>query len=81
MAANSEQRIVELGKLLKGRVRDDWTLLDETYREPFDELMGLLTHRQSVVASIMQAKGGVKGRETTPAFPLEAWRLSDRPPS
>jgi hypothetical protein len=53
MAANSEERIWELGKLLKGRIRADWTLLDEAYREPFDELMALLSHRESVVASMM----------------------------
>jgi len=53
MAANSGERIVDLGKLLKGRIRADWTLLDEGYREPFDELMALLSHRESVVASMM----------------------------
>lgn len=53
MAANSEERIAELGKLLKRKIRTDWTLLDEGYREPFDELMRLLSHRDSVVASMM----------------------------
>jgi hypothetical protein len=53
MAANSEERIAELGRLLKGKIRADWSLLDEDYREPFDELMGLLSHRESVVAAMM----------------------------
>jgi len=53
MDANSEERIVKLGKRLKGRIRADWTLLDEGFREPFDELMGLLSHRESVVGSMM----------------------------
>jgi hypothetical protein len=59
MAANSGERIVDLGKLLKGRIRADWTLLDEGYRKPFDQLMGLLSHRRSVLASMMRhvAKG------------------------
>jgi hypothetical protein len=39
MVANREERIAELGKLLKGKIQTDWTLLDEAYREPFDELM------------------------------------------
>ena len=55
MAANSEERIAELGKLLKGKIRSDWALLDETYREPFDQLMKLLRHRESVVACMVQA--------------------------
>jgi hypothetical protein len=55
MAANSEERIAELGKLLKGKIQTDWTLLDEAYREPFDELMELLRHRESVVACMVQA--------------------------
>jgi len=59
MVAKSEARIAELGKLLKGKIRTDWVLLDEGYREPFDELMGLLRHRESVVACMMHevAKG------------------------
>jgi hypothetical protein len=62
MAANSEDRIAQLGKLLKGKIRADWTLLDESYREPFDELMWLLNHRESVVVSMMyqRAKGRTK---------------------
>jgi hypothetical protein len=54
MAANSEERIAELGKLLKGKIQADWALLDETYRELFDELMGLLCHRESVVACMIR---------------------------
>jgi hypothetical protein len=53
MAANSEERIAELGKLLKGKIQTDWVLLDEAYRESFDELMGLLRHRDSVVACMI----------------------------
>jgi hypothetical protein len=52
---NSEERIVELGKLLRGKIQSNWALLDEAYREPFDELMGLLSHRESVVACMIQA--------------------------
>jgi hypothetical protein len=52
---NSEERIAELGKLLKGKIRTDWALLDEAYREPFDELMELLRHRDFVVACMIQA--------------------------
>jgi|HubBroStandDraft_4_1064222.scaffolds.fasta_scaffold1009824_2 hypothetical protein len=52
---NSEERIVELGKLLRGKIQSDWALLDEAYREPFDELMALLRHRDSVVACMVQA--------------------------
>ena len=29
MVAKSDQRITELGKLLKGKIRSDWALLDE----------------------------------------------------
>ena len=66
MAANSEERIAELGKLLKGKIRSDWALLDETYREPFDQLMKLLRHRESVVACMMhQAAKRRAGREGT----------------
>ena len=53
MAANSEERIAELGKLLKGKVRADWSVLDEAYRAPLEELMWLLHHRESVVAAFM----------------------------
>jgi hypothetical protein len=53
MAFNSEERIAELGKLLKGKVRADWSLLDETYRESFDELMALLRNRESVVVAFV----------------------------
>ena len=75
MTAKSEERIAELGKLLKGRIQSDWIktsktigisriLLDEAYREPFDELMGLLRHRESVLASIIhQAANRKAGRE------------------
>jgi len=64
MACNSEGRIAELGKLLKGKIRTDWVLLDEVYRESFDELMALLQHRDSVVACIMhQAAKGRAHRE------------------
>lgn len=64
MAANSEERIAELGRLPKGRIRADWVLLDESYREPFDELMGLLSHRESVVASMMyEVARGRAGRK------------------
>jgi hypothetical protein len=54
--ANSEERIAELGKLPKGKIRTDWSLLDEAYGEPFDELMELLCHRESVVACMQAAK-------------------------
>jgi hypothetical protein len=63
MAANSEERIAELGKLLKGKIRSDWALLDEAYREPFAELMGLLRHRESVVACLVQAAKGRGNRK------------------
>jgi hypothetical protein len=53
MAFNSEGRIAELGKLLKGKVRADWSLLEEAYRGPFEELMWLLHHRDSVVACML----------------------------
>jgi hypothetical protein len=53
MAVNSEKRIAELGRLLKGKIQTDWVLIDEAYREPFEELMGLLRHRDSVVACII----------------------------
>jgi hypothetical protein len=66
MAANSEERIAELGKLLKGKIQTDWALLDEAYRESFDELMGLLCHRESVVVCMMhQAAKRRAGRERT----------------
>jgi hypothetical protein len=32
MVAKNEARIAELGKLLKGKIRTDWVLLDEGYR-------------------------------------------------
>jgi hypothetical protein len=64
MTFDSEGRIAELGKLLKGKIRTDWVLLDEAYRESFDELMALLRHRESVVACIMhQAAKGRTHRE------------------
>jgi len=64
MAANSEERIAELGRLLKGKIRADWSLLDEDHREPFDELMGLLSHRESVVAAMMyEVARGRAGRK------------------
>jgi hypothetical protein len=63
MAANSEDRIAALGKLLKGKIQSDWTLLDEAYREPFDELLELLRHRGSVVACMIQAAKSRGNRE------------------
>ena len=66
MAVNSEERIAELGKLLKGKIQTDWVLVDEAYRELFDELMGLLRHRESVVVCIMhQAAKRRAGRDGT----------------
>jgi hypothetical protein len=53
MKGNSEERITELGKLLKGKIRADWSLIDEAYRERFEELMWLLYHRESVVVAFM----------------------------
>jgi hypothetical protein len=53
MAAYSEERIAGLGKLLKGKIRSDWSLVNETYREPFEELMWLLRHRDSVLACMV----------------------------
>ncbi len=68
MAINSEKRMAELGKLLKGKIQPDWVLLDEAYREPFDELMGLLSHRESVVASMMhQVARGTADRQRNKA--------------
>ena len=75
----SEERVAELGKLLKAKIRIDWVrtgdtikvsrvLLDEAYRESFDELIGLLQHREAVVASMVRqaaardAERGRKGR-------------------
>jgi hypothetical protein len=75
----SEDRVAELGKLLKAKIRIDWVrtgdtikvsrvLLDEAYRESFDELIGLLQHREAVVASMIRqaaarhAERGRKGR-------------------
>jgi hypothetical protein len=65
MKASSEERVAELGKLLKGKIKTSWektgdtirfsrVLLDEAYREPFDELMGLLRHREAVVACMVR---------------------------
>jgi hypothetical protein len=65
MKARSEERVAELGKLLKGKIKTGWVktgdtvgvsrvLLDEAYREPFDELIGLLRHREAVVACMVR---------------------------
>ncbi len=79
MTSRSEERVAELGKLLKTKIRTDWVktgdtigvsrvLLDEAYREPFDELIGLLQHREAVVACMIRqaaarkADRGRKGR-------------------
>ena len=39
--------------LLKGKIQTSWVLVDEAYRELFDELMGPLRHRESIVVCIM----------------------------
>lgn len=57
MVAHSEERIAELGKLLKGKIRTDWALLDEAYRKSFHELMGLLRHRE-IGRSLHDASSG-----------------------
>jgi hypothetical protein len=79
MTARSEDRGAELGKLLKAKIRIDWVktgdtvqvsrvLLDEAYRDAFDELIGLLQHREAVISAIIQqaaarkADRGRKGR-------------------
>jgi hypothetical protein len=70
MAANSEERIAALGKRLKGKIQTDWVLVDEAYQEPFDELMGLLSHRESVVACMIRqtaARKTDREREGRPA--------------
>jgi hypothetical protein len=65
MKVRSEERVAELGKLLKGKIKTSWVksgenvevsrvLLDESYREPFDELIGLLRHREEVVACLVR---------------------------
>lgn len=65
MKARSEERVAELGKLLKGKIKTSWVktgdtigvsraLLDETYRGAFDELIGLLRHREEVVACMVR---------------------------
>ncbi len=76
---SSEERVAELGKLLKAKIRIEWgrsgdtvrlcrVLLDEAYREPFDELISLLQHREAVVATMVRqaaasrADRGRKGR-------------------
>jgi hypothetical protein len=61
MPANSEKRIAKLGRLLKGKIQTDWVLLDEAYREPFEELMGLLRHRESVVACMIHQAAKRRG--------------------
>ena len=74
MAVNSEERIAELGKLLKGKIQTDWVLLDEAYRELFDELMGLLRHRESVVVCMMhQAAKRRAGRQGADDCVDAAW--------
>jgi hypothetical protein len=74
MAVNSEERIAELGKLLKGKIQTDWVLLDEAYRELFDELMGLLRHRESVVVCMMhQAAKRRPGRQGADDCVDAAW--------
>jgi hypothetical protein len=65
MVPNSENRIAELGKLLKGKIQTDWTLLDQAYREAFDELLDLLRHRDSVVACVIRASERGANRERT----------------
>jgi hypothetical protein len=79
MTARSEERVAELGRLLKAKIRTDWiktddtigvsrVLLDEAYRELFDELISLLQHREAVVACMIRqvtarkADRGRKGR-------------------
>jgi hypothetical protein len=61
----SDERVAKLGKLLKSKMRIEWVragdtikvsrvLLDEAFREPFDELIGLLQHREAVVACLVR---------------------------
>jgi hypothetical protein len=60
-------RLAELGRLLKGKVQTNWkqagdsfeisrVLLDEAYRQPFDDLMALMRHNESVLASVIHQK-------------------------
>jgi hypothetical protein len=83
MPANSEERIAELGRILKGKIQTDWVLLDEAYRGPFEELMALLRHRDSVVACIIhQAAQRRADRERNDDRADAAGvQLSNRPPS
>ena len=52
--------------LLKGKIQTDWVLVDEAYRELFDELMLLLRHRESILVYIMHQRPKRRaGREGT----------------
>jgi hypothetical protein len=62
---NNGDRMAALVRLLKGKIRTNWkrtgdtiemsrVLLDETYRQPFDELVALLRYREAVVTSLIQ---------------------------
>jgi hypothetical protein len=60
-------RVAALVRLLKGKIQINWkqtsgslemsrVLLDEAYRQPFDELVALLHHREAVLTSLIHQK-------------------------
>jgi hypothetical protein len=64
VAFSNGDRMAALVRLLKGKVQTTWkqtgdtfemsrVLLDENYRQPFDELAGLIRQRDAVVASLI----------------------------
>jgi len=61
---NNGDRLAALVRLLKGKIQTNWkqtgdtvemsrVLLDEAYRQPFDELVALLRYREGVLASLI----------------------------
>jgi hypothetical protein len=61
-------RMADLIRLLKGKVQTTWTqtgdtfemsrvLMDEAYRQPFDELAALIRQRDAVIASMIHQQG------------------------
>jgi hypothetical protein len=64
IAFRNGDRLADLVRLLKGKVQTTWkqtggafemsrVLLDEAYRQPFDELVGLLRQREAVLTSML----------------------------
>ena len=67
LAFSNGDGMAGLIRLLKGKVQTNWVqtgdtfeisrvLLDEAYRQPFDDLVALIQHREAVVACLIHQR-------------------------